>query len=99
MNPQLPSPTSPELPHICVIDDNPLVGLRMRKCLNAGGFDDVTVFRGAMPALEAFRDHLPELVLVDYVMPHVDGIRFIEVMRSQAATRDLPILMFTGHEL
>jgi len=99
MRTKLPSHGQRELPKICVIDDNPVVGLRMRKVLNAGGFDDVTVFRGALPALDAFRRDLPELVLVDYGMPHLDGIRFIEVMRNHAATRSLPILMFTGHAL
>jgi response regulator RpfG family c-di-GMP phosphodiesterase len=91
--------TVPTPPRICVIDDNPVVALRLRKFLKAGGFDDVTVFRGAQAALDAFRRHVPELVLVDYRMPGVDGIRFIELMRSQPSTRDLPILMFSGYSL
>lgn len=99
MNTTTSQPFAPLLPRICVIDDNPSVGVRMQKLLNTRGYRNVTVFRSAMPALEACHFRLPDLVLVDYGMPQVDGIRFIEALRNFPPARKLPIVMFTGQSV
>jgi len=94
-----PIPFAPFVPRICVIDDNPVVGVRMQKLLNTRGFRNVTVYRSAWPALQACQYRLPDLVLVDYGMPQIDGIRFIEALRHHPPARELPIVMFTGQSL
>ncbi|WP_457336057.1 HD domain-containing phosphohydrolase [Rhizobacter sp. P5_C2] len=99
MNTPRTLPFAPFVPRICVIDDNPVVGVRMQKLLNTRGFRNVTVFRSAWPALQACHYRLPDLVLVDYGMPQIDGIRFIEALRHYPPARTLPIVMFTGQSL
>jgi putative two-component system response regulator len=99
MNTPRTLPFAPFVPRICVIDDNPVVGVRMQKLLNTRGFRNVTVFRSAWPALQACHYRLPDLVLVDYGMPQIDGIRFIEALRHYPPARKLPIVMFTGQSL
>lgn len=49
-------------------------------------------------ALEWAKDHLPTLIVVDYKMPKVDGLAFIQRIRSLPGRNSVPIVMLTGIE-
>ena len=55
-----------------------------------------SVFPQPLVALEHAAGHDVDLVLVDYVMPAVNGIQFIERFRKLAGMEDVPIIMITG---
>ena len=52
------------------------------------------------PAAEEFfvacRERLPELVLLDIMLPEVDGLEILHVLRDDPATKSLPVMMLTA---
>ncbi|MDP9311486.1 MAG: ATP-binding protein [Chloroflexota bacterium] len=59
-------------------------------------------FRDAMDgreALEILEHETPSLVILDLMMPHVDGFAVLEQLRSAPRTRNVPVLVLSGHVL
>ncbi len=48
-----------------------------------------------LDALEKIRERRPDLVLLDAMMPHMDGFTVCKVLRKQPPTADLPVIMLT----
>ena len=82
-------------PRILVVDDNPtnLEVLRVR--LNAHGYDVVTAVDGE-DALNRVRDVAPDLVLLDIMMPKVDGISVVKELKQDDTLRFTPIILVTA---
>ncbi|MBN2103783.1 response regulator [bacterium] len=47
-------------------------------------------------ALEIAQVKLPDLVISDWNMPHVDGLELIKNLKANESTREIPVIMFTG---
>ena len=80
---------------ILVVDDNPnnVEILRMR--LEAHGYEVVTAADGE-EGLAAVRDQLPDLILLDIMMPKLDGIEVCQIIRADPAIRVLPVVLLTA---
>jgi CheY-like chemotaxis protein len=48
-------------------------------------------------ALDAMRRRVPALVITDYSLPGIDGFELIRRMRSQSATRHVPVICLSGY--
>jgi CheY-like chemotaxis protein len=68
-----------------------------RSILEEGGHVVQTV-AGGTEAVRLARDWQPDLVVIDWVMPEMDGPTAIAALRSDPATRGLPILLMSGTE-
>lgn len=82
---------------IQIVDDNETnLMLFEQIALRVG--DDVSVHCYADPVLglDAARRDLPDLVVVDYMMPHMDGHQFLAEIRALPGGREVPILMITA---
>src|SRR5467141_2593856 len=77
---------------ILVVDDDPMVASTIERVLRPEGYD-VEVALGGLPALSRAREHRPDLVVLDVMMPGIDGL---EVCRQLRADTTLPILMLTA---
>src|SRR5256714_13006286 len=77
---------------ILVVDDDPMVATAVQRVLRPEGYE-VDVALGGQEALERARAHQPDLVVLDLMMPGIDGL---EVCRQLRATGTLPILMLTA---
>ena len=80
---------------IIVVDDDPQVRSLLRTLLKSRGYG-VEEFGAAEPALERIRAEPPDLVFLDLQLPDRSGHSVLEEIRSQAATRLLPVVMLTG---
>lgn len=83
------------MPHtILIADDDP----KIRKLLNANlkslGYETVLAADGRA-ALKAFDDFSPDVVLLDWMMPDVDGLTVLRQIRSKSST---PVLMITARD-
>jgi DNA-binding response OmpR family regulator len=77
---------------ILVVDDEPSIGEVVSLYLRRAGYQ-VTVARDGRTALEALEAHPPDLVVLDLMLPHVDGL---EITRRLRAEGDTPIIMLTA---
>jgi len=77
---------------ILVVDDDPMVATTVQRVLRPEGYD-VDVALGGAAALEQARTNRPDLVVLDLMMPEIDGL---EVCRQLRRDSNLPILMLTA---
>jgi class 3 adenylate cyclase len=82
-------------PRILVVDDNPANVDILRTRLTAHGYDIVTAADGEQ-ALAAVREHLPDLILLDVMMPKLDGIEVCRRLRADASLPFIPIVLVTA---
>ena len=74
-------------------EDDRAVRESLVRALQLEGYEVVAVTNGAL-ALDALREHSPDLVLLDVSMPHVDGLTVCRVLRSEGNRS--PVLMLTA---
>ncbi|HLB13955.1 MAG TPA: response regulator, partial [Burkholderiales bacterium] len=80
---------------ILVVDDTPTNVKLLADLLSVNGFDVVTAGSGA-EGLERAGADAPDLVLLDVMMPDVDGFAVCEQLKANAATRDVPVIFLTA---
>jgi two-component system alkaline phosphatase synthesis response regulator PhoP len=78
----------------CVEDDNSIRDL-MVYTLNASGFE-AQGFEGDRSFWDAMRQQLPELVILDVMLPGEDGLSILNKIRSSPVTADIPVIMATA---
>ena len=81
-----------------VIDDDPLDLALVEAVLAPEGF---TVIRAASgrEGVKLVREHRPGVVLLDLMMPDMDGFAVVEMLRAEPATADVPIVVLTHKEM
>jgi DNA-binding response OmpR family regulator len=77
---------------ILVVDDEPMVRDVLARYLEADGFEVATASDG-LEALDAVRHTDPDLVVLDLMLPHLDGL---EVMRRLRERADTPVVLLTA---
>jgi DNA-binding response OmpR family regulator len=81
---------------ILVVDDSDIVLEMAREALEAGGFEVVT----AMSAMEAneyiFCDNKPALIIMDVMLPMLDGDKKTKLLKENELTKNIPILLLSS---
>ena len=77
---------------ILVVDDEKRIVSIIRRNLEVDGFDVVEAYNGAQ-AIDKFRTTLPDLVVLDVMMPDMDGFTVLETIREISST---PVIMLTA---
>jgi CheY-like chemotaxis protein len=82
---------------ILVVEDTQIVREPLSRLLGSEGFQVLTAADGseAMAALNDLQQPV-DLVLLDVLMPRMDGVAFLTAIRSDARFRDLPVIGLTG---
>jgi len=83
---------------ILLVDDDPGTLALLEETLRAAGYETQGVRSGAR-ALEVLSSKLISAVLLDLLMPGMDGFEVIRHVRQEASLKDLPILVMTGKNL
>jgi diguanylate cyclase (GGDEF)-like protein len=90
-------PLAPQAAKILIVDDDPVVRSLMQDALEDDGFTVVEAADG-VEACRRCAEEVPLLVIVDAVMPNMDGFELCQTLRRGTSTNHLPILMATGLE-
>lgn len=77
---------------ILVVDDSATAIMWQRMILKSGPYDIVTASDG-QAGVEAAAAELPDLILMDVIMPRMNGFEACQAIRGAAATRHVPIIM------
>ncbi len=92
-----PKDLDPAPPHAMVVDDDEVFRTVVRAYLEAAGFR-VDEAESGPAALERFEEVAPDIVLLDLLMPGMDGFDTCAAIRDLSAGRQTPIVMMTGVE-
>jgi len=82
---------------LLVDDDVDLLRLLQRR-LERDGYD-VIAAEGSRAALHALQRSLPDLAIVDILMPEMDGFEFLEALGARAEAPDIPVVVLTAMDL
>lgn len=80
--------------NVLIIDDNGIL-LRTVKEMLEEQFE-VSISTSCETALKAIKKKKPDIVLLDYEMPTMNGVDTLKVLRESKETRDIPIIFLTG---
>ncbi len=83
---------------ILVVEDEESIRLMMVDTLKAEGWEVYEAENGRV-ALEKMEKHQPELVILDLMMPEMDGFEFLELARRHEEWRDIPVVVVTAMTL
>lgn len=91
--------TSPSPPRVLVVDDEEDIRYLVKVNLELDGHQVLTARDGA-EALEMARQHRPDLMLLDLMMPNVDGWQVLETIKAETDVdiQHIPVLMLTAHD-
>ncbi len=79
---------------LCIEDDLEMIDL-IRLILARRGFE-VLGAAGGMAGLKEVREQLPDLVLLDLMMPDMDGWEVYQQMKAEDSTRNIPVIVVTA---
>ncbi|MFA6317738.1 MAG: response regulator transcription factor [Elusimicrobiota bacterium] len=82
-------------PKILVVDDDRAILGALKRYLTGSGFSCVVTDNGS-EALLLVRESRPDLVLVDAQMPGLDGHAVCRVLKQEAATMNVPVILMSG---
>jgi len=85
----------PQQKRVLVVDDEPTIRELVAEALRDAGFETETAANG-VEALTRMQRWLPDVVVLDLMMPRLDGTGFTELMRLNPRIADVPVLLVTA---
>ena len=83
---------------VLLVDDDPGVLDMHRRMLEQAGYQTVTASNGR-EALKLLEAALPDLILLDLMMPEMDGFEVLDALHSRETTRSIPVVILTARLL
>ncbi len=83
---------------ILIVDDSKTVVFAINKLLTSAGFSALAA-NNATDGIELAKTHKPDLILMDVVMPGINGFQATRVLRSTEETKSIPIVIISGNQM
>lgn len=80
---------------ILIIEDDEMMCKMYTKILSYEGFEVLNALDG-VAGLAAAKKDLPSLILLDIMMPKMDGLQVLEKLKEDATTKDIPVVLLTN---
>ena len=80
---------------VLVVDDEPKIVQTLQDRLEMTGYEVLPAYNGK-EGLEMAIEGKPDVVLLDVVMPVMDGLEMLELLRQQPDCQDIPVIMLTA---
>lgn len=80
---------------ILLIEDDPFVGRMYRRVFSMNGYEAIWVWNGA-DGLAKAKSEQPDLILLDIMMPVMNGLEVLDRLKEMTATRDIPVVILTN---
>ena len=85
-------------PKILIVDDEPLNVKLLAAILSSDSYELTRAYNGDQ-ALKKANEELPDLILLDIMMPGIDGFEVTRRLKSNLETRDIPIILITAYDI
>ena len=83
---------------VLIVDDDPDIRRMVSECLTREGRNTLTAANGR-DGLELYREHRPPFIILDLIMPEVDGFEFLALLHAEFSDDRPTILVMTAREL
>lgn len=80
---------------VAIVDDDPTIVKVVRIILQANGFEVVEALNGT-EALELVKREMPDIVLLDIMMPDMDGFEVLRLLKEDEETEGIPVVFLTA---
>ena len=80
---------------VLIVDDEPAIVLAARVALEQSGRFEVIFTCSSTEAVRIAETESPDLILLDIMMPGLDGFEVCTLLKEQAATKNIPVVMLT----
>jgi DNA-binding response OmpR family regulator len=97
-HPLAPSPRIVDdrpMARVLIVDDDPDIRALVTYRLSASGYEVISAGDGEA-GLAAAREHVPDLVLADWMMPRLTGVEMCTRMRADPAIAGIPVILLTA---
>jgi CheY-like chemotaxis protein len=84
------------MPHVFIVDDSAVTRQCLALLLDQAGYQFTATANGK-EAFAALYGGVPDLIVLDLMMPQMDGITFLRLLRSHHFWNDIPVVVLTGH--
>jgi threonine synthase len=91
--------TQDRFPHILIADDTPEARRLIVRILQSQGNFTITEAENGRQALEIARNDPPDLVVLDLLMPEMDGFTVLDHFKDEPTLSDIPVIVVTAKEL
>ncbi|MEN9215914.1 MAG: response regulator [Gloeomargarita sp. HHBFW_bins_162] len=94
---QVPEPPKPQGPKVVCVDDSPAILTSVTQILHGGGYQVIPVAEPNQ-VLAVLEREKPALVLLDVLMPELNGYELCKLIRQHPELRHIPIVFLTGKD-
>jgi len=91
--------TDDRFPHVLVVDDTEEARRLIRRVLQAQGNYSIMEAENGRLAIDIARRELPDLVILDLMMPELDGFEVLDTLKADPNTAPIPVIVVTAKEL
>ncbi len=84
---------------VAIIEDEPDAARLLRRIIQSRGGYQIFEARNGREGLDLIRQHRPDLVLLDLMMPEIDGFTVLSTMKQENEIADIPVIVITAKEL
>ncbi len=88
-----------KFPRIAIVDDEPDVRRLIRRILQSQGNYTLFEANDGKSAIALIKKERPNLIILDLMMPDIDGFSVMDALQSHLETKDIPIIVVTAKEL
>ncbi len=86
-------------PHVVLVDDSPDARRLIRRILQSQGNFTIQEAESGKQALKLIKNELPDLIILDLMMPEMDGFAVLDALKSSPDTASIPVIVSTAKEL
>src|SRR6266567_9543916 len=84
------------MPKVLIIDDDQSMQSLYQRSFSLGGFE-VAVAQGGNEGFEMAQTGKPDIILLDMMMPGVNGLEVLEKLKADAATKTIPVIVMSNY--
>ncbi len=95
--PMRPAPEAREKKRILVVEDSPTTRKVISITLGQKGYEIIEA-RDGLEALSKLNDNKPDLILLDIVLPKMDGYKILEIIKGNSVFKHIPVIMLTSKD-
>ena len=84
------------VPTVLVVDDDDDIRELTKTTLEVTADWNVITASGGTQAIDVAREHVPDAILLDMMMPDMDGLTTFDHLQTDETTRNIPVILFTA---